>query len=56
LTECIADKIWKKVQGKNEIKAALKTLDRLTEDEVRATGALTFQAVMKDARELVLFL
>ena len=45
-----------KARGKNEIEPTLERLDRLTQDEVRATGALTLQAVMKAERELIMFL
>ena len=45
-----------RARGKNEIEAALERLDRLTQDEVRATGALTLQVVTKAERELVMFL
>ena len=42
----------KTARGENEIKAALETLDRLIDDEVRATVAQTLQAVNKAEREL----
>ena len=42
----------KKARGDNEIGAALERLDRLIDDEVRATVAQTLQAVNKAEREL----
>ena len=41
----------KKIQGENEIEAALQRLDRLTQYEGLATGAQTLQAVEKAERE-----
>ena len=35
----------KKVRGENEIKVALRRLDRLTSDEGRATAAQTLEVV-----------
>jgi hypothetical protein len=43
----------KKARGDNEIEAALERLDRLIDDEVRATVAQTLQAVNKAERELL---
>jgi hypothetical protein len=56
LTECTTENFLKKAWGGNEIETVLERLDRLTQDEVRATGALTLQAVMKAERELVVSL
>ena len=41
----------KKVRGENDIEAALQRLDRLTQDEVRATAAQTLQVVNRVERE-----
>ena len=41
----------KKVRGENEIEVALQRLDRLTQDEVRATAAQTLQVVNTVERE-----
>ena len=53
LTECKTEKLMKKARGENEIEAALERLDRLIDDEVRATVAQTLQAVNKAERELL---
>jgi hypothetical protein len=42
----------KTARGENEIKAALERLDRLIDDEVRATVAQTLQSAKKAEREL----
>ena len=39
------EKFVKKVLGENEIEAILHRLDRLTQDEARATGAQTLEVV-----------
>ena len=52
LAECNTEKFVKTARGENEIKAALETLDRLIDDEVRTTVAQTLQAVNKAEREL----
>ena len=44
-TQHDAEKFVKKVLGENEIEAVLHRLDRLTQDEVRATGAQTLEVV-----------
>ena len=41
----------KKAWGENEIEVALQRLDRLTQDEVRATAAQTLQVVNTVERE-----
>ena len=41
----------KKVRGENDIEAALQRLDRLTQDEVRATAAQTLHVVNRVERE-----
>ena len=41
----------KRVRGENDIEAALQRLDRLTQDEVRATAAQTLQVVNTAERE-----
>ena len=43
----------KKARGDNEIEAALERLDRLIDEEVRATVAQTLQSVNKTERELL---
>jgi hypothetical protein len=41
----IAEKFGKKLLGDNEVEAVLQRLDRLTEEEARATAAQTLQVV-----------
>jgi hypothetical protein len=44
-TQRSTEKFLKQMIGKNEIEAALHRLDRLTQDEARATGAQTLELV-----------
>ena len=41
----VTGKIVKKIFGENEIEAVLRRLDRLTQDEARATGTQTLEVV-----------
>jgi hypothetical protein len=43
--ECGAVKLVKKLLGENEVEAVLQRLDRLTQDEARATAAQTLDVV-----------
>ena len=45
MTEHPAEKFVKKILGENEIESVLYRLDRLTQDEARATGAQTLEIV-----------
>jgi hypothetical protein len=44
-TKCNAVKFLKKFLGENEVEAVLQRLDRLTQDEARATAAQTLDVV-----------
>jgi hypothetical protein len=45
LTQRSTEKFVKKILGEDEIEAVLHRLDRLTQDEARATGAQTLEIV-----------
>ena len=45
LTQHSTGKFVKKILGENEIEAVLHRLDRLTQDEARASGAQTLEVV-----------
>jgi hypothetical protein len=45
MTELDAEKFGMKLLGENEVEAALKRLDRLTQDEARATAAQILEVV-----------
>lgn len=45
LTQYSTEKFVKKILGENEVEAVLHRLDRLTQDEARATGAQTLEIV-----------
>jgi len=45
LTQYSTEKFVKKILGEDEIEAVLHRLDRLTQDEARATGAQTLEIV-----------
>jgi hypothetical protein len=45
IAEHDAEKFAKKVLGENEVEAALRRLDRLTQDEARAAAAQTLERV-----------
>ena len=45
MAECASEKFTQKLLGESEIEAVLQRLDRLTQDEVRMTGAQTLGVV-----------
>jgi hypothetical protein len=45
LTQRSIEKFVKRILGEDEIEAVLRRLDRLTQDEARATGAQTLEIV-----------
>jgi hypothetical protein len=45
LAQCNAEKFGMKLLGENEVESALQRLDRLTDDETRATAAQTLEVV-----------
>ena len=45
MTKYKTEKFMKKLRGENDIEATLQRLDRLTQDEVRATAAQTLEVV-----------
>jgi hypothetical protein len=45
VTQCTSEKFTKKLLGESEIEAVLQRLDRLTQDEARATVAQTLGVV-----------
>jgi uncharacterized membrane protein len=47
LTPCNVEKLGKKLLGEKEVEAILQRLDRLTQDEARATAAETLKVVYR---------
>ena len=43
--QCDTEKFGKKVLGENDVESVLQRLDRLTQDEARATAAQTLEVV-----------
>jgi hypothetical protein len=47
LTQCIAEKLVKKLLGEKDIEVVLQRLDRLTQDEARITAVQTLEVVYR---------
>ena len=52
MTEQDAEKFGMKLLGENEVEAALKRLDRLTQDEARVTAAQILEVVYNLVRNM----